>query len=185
MQYKWEDIKVGDVISVTARNEQNHPVFTGEITQIRHYNRQTDTNLDPLVYYISDDYYEFRLKIQRNYGFKEYTLNSLFWRLINIQKERKNNMETQEQQFKEGDTVLVISNDVKRSLGFPINEELTAEIAVYRDSRNLLIHSSQLEKLGLGHDGENSKRFPNRGCWWVDRKHLRLLEKAQEFDIFM
>lgn len=181
----WKDIKVGDVISIQIRSEQNQPVFTGEVTQIRHYNRQTDTTLDPLAYYISDDYYEFRLKIQRESGFKEYSLNSLFWRLIDIQKERKNNMETQEQKLKLGDLVSVTSKDVKRSLGFPVGKELIAEVVVYNNNSNILIHSKQLEGLHLGHHEERPQQFPNNGCWWVREKDLQLTEKQPEFDIFM
>lgn len=177
----WKDVEVGDYVSIKYKGVNQ--IFSGEITQIRHYNRQTDTMIDPLAYYFSDDYYEFCIKIQRNYGFKEYALNSLFWNLLNI--ERKNKMETQEQQLKLGDTVLVTSKDVKRSLGFPVGEELVAEIVVYNSEGHILIQSNQLVELRLGHNGERPQQFPKGGCWWVSEKDLQLTEKQPEFDIFM
>ena len=80
----WKDIEVGDYVSIKYKSVNQ--IFSGEITQIRHYNAKTDTMIDPLVYYFSDNYYEFRIVIQGKYGFKEYALNSLFCTLTNILK---------------------------------------------------------------------------------------------------
>ena len=186
---KWEDIKVGDIITVELPYPYYAPQqLTGEVTSIR-YVPTINTN-EPLITRVlngvgchirikTDEKYEFPFDMEdRN---KEYVIQSQIWKLI----ERKDKMETQEQKFKEGDIVLVTSYDVKRSLGFPTDEELRAEIVVHNSDNNILIHSKQLEELHLGHDGERSKQFPNGGCWWVSERNLQLVEKQPEFDIFI
>jgi hypothetical protein len=193
VEYRWEDIKVGDIITVELPYPYYAPQqLTGEVVSIR-YVPAINTN-DPLItrvlngvgYHIrikTDELYEFPFSMEdRN---KEYVIQSHIWKLTNI--ERKNKMETQEQQFREGDTVLVISNDVKISLGFPKDEKLTAEIVCCNTKNNILIHSEQLEKLHLGHDGDKPQQFPNRGCWWVSEKSLQLVKRGSEneFDIFI
>ena len=177
---KWEDVKVGDIITVELPYApyllgEKHQQ-TGEVIGIRDTEQLTR---DPVMIRYLESKYLIRIKINE----KEYVLRSHIWKLINI--ERKNKMETQEQKFKEGDIVLVTSYDVKRSLGFPTDEELQAEIVVYNSDNNILIHSKQLEKLELGHCGERPQQFPNNGCWWVSERNLQLVEKQPEFDIFI
>lgn len=178
---KWENVKVGDIITVELPYAPyllgDRHQLTGKVVNIRSIEQ---THYDPLEL-AAISFIDYLIRIKTNE--KEYTIPSHVWNLINI--ERKDKMETQEQKLKEGDAVLVTSKDVKRSLGFPEDEELLAEIVRYDTKINILIHSEQLEKLHLGHDGEMSSRFPNRGCWWVSEHTLQFVKSKEEFDIFM
>ena len=165
----WKDIEVGDIISIQARSERNLPITSGEITQIRHYNRATDTNLDPIAYYISDDYYEFRLKAQTKYGLKEYALNSLFWRLINIQK--KGEISTMPLEIGKKYKV-----NIPQDWQNPGQQEFTGRLVEINLHNSLthLVYSKQLEENENGHSGSDYTQ--HYGCWWCDPKWLTPLE---------
>ena len=174
----WNDIEVGDIISIQIRSEQNHQIFTGEITQIRHYNRQTDTTLDPLAYYISDDYYEFRIKIQRRYGFREYVISSLCCNLINIQKKGKDNMPLE--------IGKVYKVKFPQAFERPGQDEFVGELIQINRSKVLthLVYSKQLEEDKKGHCGDGYTR--EYGCWWCRPEWLKEEPEADpiEFDLF-
>ncbi|AZF88514.1 hypothetical protein TAC_0126 [Acinetobacter phage TAC1] len=62
-------------------------------------------------------------------------------------------------------------------------------LAVDREYNSVLIYCPRMEKSGFGHDGGEFHRFANdvihkdidklrpkkHGCWWVDRKDLRVV----------
>ena len=96
---KWEDIKVGDIITVELPYPYYAPQqLTGEVTHIK-YTPATNPN-DPLITRVlngigytvrirTDEKYEFPFNMEGKY--KEYVIQSHIWNLI----ERKDKMETQ------------------------------------------------------------------------------------------
>ena len=164
----WKDIEVGDYVSIKYKSVNQ--IFSGGITQIRHYNRQTDTVIDPLVYYFSDNYYEFRIVIQGKYGFKEYALNSYFWNLTNILK--KGEISTMHLEIGKKYKVN-IPQDYQR----PQQQEFTGKLVEINLHNSLthLIYSKELEENAKGHSGDAYTEC--YGCWWCAPEWLTPVEE--------
>lgn len=168
---EWKDIEVGDIIAIKIKSRFNPHVLTGKVTNIIHFNRHTDGVCDPLVYYISDDYYSIRLQTirQNPQQSKEYAITSTFWNLINIQKKGKTTMP-----LEIGKKYKV---NIPQDWTNPNQREFTGELVKINQHNGLthLIYSKQIEENEEGHSGDGYTKC--YGCWWCDPKWLTPLEQ--------
>ena len=156
MQDNWEDIRVGDIITVVLPYPYYAPQqLTGEVVN---FTRIEQIHLsDPLIdrsrfhlgeYIVrikTNEKYEFPFDMEHRY--KEYVIQSHIWNLIDI--ERKYNM------FKVGDKVKV--EKAKHSESTPGDvQEFTGKIVHIASGGFLryLICSEELQEKRAGHDGK-------------------------------
>lgn len=168
----WKDVEVGDIISVKIKSRVNPHILTAKVTNIIHYNRATDTNLDPLMYYISDNYYLIHLQTicQDPQQSKEYAITSYFWNLINIQKKGGT---TTTMPLEIGKQYKV---NIPQDWQIPGVQEFTGRLVEIKPQNALthLVYSKELEENKKGHTGEGYTE--QYGCWFCKPEWLTPLE---------